>query len=229
MTDNFNNSFKFLEHLVMLYGELCFSFSETPYGTEFYWETDIKESDSVKKIEEVLTEFDEEYHTEGEAERGSSRVYVLKPDKKGLLSVINYKWDYSYLESKWSDEDLVELIIDEIRNTLSNAIGVSKVEFSDKYYYEIAFSTEDNIDHADFLLADWKTDDNVEISPATWNGLIESIIALSKKNGANTNETECAFNYNLNHEQHDIIESWTDEVEFDTLECDNKSYQEINT
>lgn len=75
---SFNNTFKFLEHLVTLYGELHFRFSTTSYGKFFEWITDIEEFDSLVKLEEVLFEFDEEYHDDNGLEKGSSRKYILQ-------------------------------------------------------------------------------------------------------------------------------------------------------
>ncbi len=225
MKYNFNSSFKFLEYLVTLYGELRFGFSQSPYGKEFYWTTDIKESDSVEKLITVLFEFDEEYHDECELERGSSRVYVLELENDILIGNIRYEWDYSYLGSKWTNGNLVELIKDNICTTFSKRFVIPKDEFYERYYYEIIFSTEDFNQEDRFFLADWENDNDMKIPSSIWTGLKDSIINLSNKHGANTAESICQFSYNLNHEHHDVIESWSDELELDKFKNDKIIYK----
>ena len=224
MKNNLKDSLRFIRYLASIYGVIRFEFDETPYGKEFYWVSNIHESDSLKKLKEVLFKFDEEYHEEYELERGSSREYILKIENNTLIGDINYKWDYSYLGSKWEDGNLIELIIDEIHNTLSNQIGLPKIEFLEKYYYEIEFSTEIN-EEDKFLLADFKNEDNVKIPLLKWTSLKDSIIKLSNNHGANTSERDCHFNYILNDEYHEVIESWKETVEFKKLKNDNVTYQ----
>ena len=226
---SFNKTFKLLEHLVTLHGELSFKFSATSYGNDFDWITDIEENDSLIKLKEILFEFDEEYHDKYELERGSSRTYSLQLNKEDLVCTINYEWDYSYLGSKSTDEDLAELIKDEINTRLSNKMGVSIIEFTENYYYNIVFSTEDALDKGVFLLSEWENDNNVEIPLSTWASLKAAIIALSEENGANTYEDECQFDYNLTHDDYNIIERWSNGIELEELIDDNESYQENNS
>lgn len=225
MKNNFNSTQKFIEYLASLYGKIIFGFSATPHGKEFYWSTAVNESVSVKKLEEVLFEFDEEYHDEYDLERGSSREYVLEILNDTLTGNISYEWDYTYLGSKWSNHDLIELIKDEICSTFSKKIIIPEDEFLERYYYEIIFSTE-NINQEDrFFLADWKNDNEIKIRSSIWSDLKDSIINLSNKYGANTAESVCAFSYNLNHEYHDVCESWSEVLELDKLNNDKIVYK----
>ncbi len=227
MTKSFQNSFEFLEHLATIYGELQFKFSATSYGKDFDWITDIEEFDSLDKLEEILDKFDEEYHIKHELERGTSRTYILQTTQNGLTGLIKYEWDYAYIGSKWVDKDLVELIRDEIIATLSKAIGMPKAEFSEKYYYNIIFSTEDSLEKDAFLLSEWENDKKMEIAMTTWVSLKEAIIQLSMENGANTSENVCQFDYNLKHEHDYIIEKWSNSIEeFESLKNDNEAYNE---
>jgi hypothetical protein len=225
----FNNTFKFLEHLVTLFGELHFKFSMTSYGKFFEWITDIEEFDSLIKLEEVLFEFDEEYHDSYELERGSSREYILQLNEEGLIGSINYEWDYSELGSKWTDQDLIELIRDEIITRLSNETGVAISKFEESYYYNIVFSTEETLDKGEFLLTEWENDNPLEIPLSTWLSLTESIVEISNNNGANTSENACQFDYNFTHDHEGIIERWSNEMELDKLLKDKESYEENNT
>jgi hypothetical protein len=226
---SFNSTIKFLEHLVALYGELHFIISSTSYGNEFRWITDIEECDSLVKLENVLREFDQEYHDMYELERGGYRKYILQLNEEGLVGNINYEWDYSILGSKWTNKDLFELIRDEIITRLSKVTGVTKSEFTDNYYYEIAFSTELSFDEGKFLLADWENDNPIELPLSTWVSLATAIVKISNKNGATTSENNCQFDYNFTYEDEGIIERWTNEVEFEQLYDDGESYQENKT
>jgi hypothetical protein len=222
--NSFNNTFKFLEHLVTLYGGVHFKYTITSYGKDFEWITDIEESESLLKLEEVLFKFDEEYHDEYELERGSSRTYILQLNKEGLLGNINYEWDYSDLGSKWTDQDLIELIRDEINARISNELGVTMFEFEENFYYNIIFSTEDSINKGKFLIIDYENDNNLELSLTFWASLKAAIILLSNKNGANTSENECQFEYNFTNEDENIIERWSNEIQLDKLLNDKESY-----
>jgi len=225
MKNNFNSTQKFIEYLVSLYGKIIFGFCATPYGKEFYWTTTVDESVSVKKLEEVLFEFDEEYHDENGLEIGSSREYVLEIENEILIGNISYLWDYSYLGSKWFNRDLIELIKDEICTTFSKKFVVPKDEFLERYYYKIIFST-DNINQEDrFSLADWENDNDIKIQSSIWTGLKDSIINLSNENGANTTESDCEFSYNLNNEHHNVFESWSEVLELDKLKKDKIIYK----
>jgi hypothetical protein len=225
---SFNNTFKFLEHLVTLYRELHFRFSITSYGKFFEWITDIEEFDSLVKLEEVLFEFDEEYHDDNGLEKGSSRKYILQLNENGLIGNIYYEWDYSELGSKWADQDLIELIRDEIINRLSKDTGVTISEFTENYYYNIVFSTENTLDKGEFSLTEWKNDNPVELPLSAWVSLASAIVEISNKNGANTSENECQFDYNFNHDDEGIIERWSNEVELDKLLLDKECYEEKN-
>lgn len=225
MKYNFNSSFKFLEYLVALYGELRFGFSQSPYGTKFYWATEIKESDSVEKLETVLFDFDEEYHDEYELERGTSREYVLKLENDIFIGNISYEWDYSFVGSKWVNGDLIELIKEKICTTFSKRFEISKDEFLERYYYEIIFSTESINQEERFSLADLENENDIKIRSSIWTDLKASIINLSNEHGANTAESICQFSYNLNHEYHDIIESWSNQLELDKFKNDKIKYK----
>ena len=226
---SFNNTFIFLEHLVTLYGDLHFKFCMTSYGKFFEWITDIEEYDSLVKLEEVLFEFDEEYHDAYELERGSSREYILQLNEEGLIGNINYKWDYSELGSKWTNQDLIELIRDEIITRLSNETRVTISEFTENYYYNIVFSTEYTLDKGKFLLAEWENDNPVKIQLSAWVSLAATIVEISNNNGANTAENECQFDYNFTHDHEGIIERWSNEMQLDNLLKDKESYEEKNT
>lgn len=224
MKKNFDSSLKFIEHLASLYGGIVFGFDTTPYGKEFYWRTDINNSDSLEKLESNLCDFDDVYHDEFELERGGSREYVF--DRFGFCDVI-YEWNYSRLGSKWRGSDLVELIKDEICTTLSKKLEVTEVKFLEQYYYEIIFMTNKVTEEDRFFLAAFEGSE-VEIPLSIWSGLKDSIIKLSNKFGANTAESDCEFSYNLNHEYHDIIESWSGELELDKLKDDKAIYKVEN-
>ena len=222
----YNNTFKFLEHLVTLYGEVHFKFSITSNGKFFEWITDIEESASLIKLEEVLFEFDEEYHDAYELERGSSRKYIFLLNEEGLIGNINYEWDYSELGSKWTNKGLIKLIRDEIITRLSNETGVTISEFTKNYSYNIVFSTEETLDKGEFLLTEWENDNPVEIPLSTWLDLTAAIVEISNNNGANTSENECQFDYDFTHEDEGIIERWSNEMELDKLLNDKESYEE---
>lgn len=227
----FNNTFKFLEYLTSLHGALHFKFCTTSYGKDFEWITDIEDFedietfDSLTRLEEVLFEFDDEYHETNELERGSARKYILKLNKEGLTCGVNYEWDYSDLGSKWEDKDLLELISNEITTILAKEIGITTIEFTDKYYYEITFSTDDTLEKGVFLLLEWGSDNTVEIPLSTWVSLRAAISKLSKNNGANTSESDCEFDYNLNEENNEIFERWSDEIDLEKLKNDKESYK----
>lgn len=225
----FNNTFKCLEHLVTIYGELHFKFRITSYGKFFEWITDIEESASLIKLEELLFEFDEEYHDAYELERGSSRKYIFLLNEEGLIGNINYEWDYSELGSKWTNKDLIKLIRDEIITRLSNETRVTISEFTKNYYYNIVFSSEETLDKGEFLLTEWGNDNPVEIPLSTWFSLTAAIVEISNNNGANTSENECQFDYDFTHEDEGIIERWSNEMELDKLLNDKESYEENNT
>ena len=222
---DFKDSYDFIKHLINRNGPLRFYLDSTPYGTEFYWHSDI---DEKEKLEGVLLIFDDDYHDENGLERGTSREYVIKIENDELIGEVKYTWDYSNVESTlddWDDLDLVELIKNEISAVLSNKMGVPKDEFSKKYYYRIEFSSELNEEEEEFLLFDWENDEEVKIPPSFWIELKESIIRLSLKNGVNTSESVCSFNFQLNHETHYISENWYGEVTFEKLINDDETYE----
>jgi hypothetical protein len=214
---------------VTIYGELHFKFRITSYGKFFEWITDIEESASLIKLEELLFEFDEEYHDAYELERGSSRKYIFLLNEEGLIGNINYEWDYSELGSKWTNKDLIKLIRDEIITRLSIETRVTISEFTKNYYYNIVFSSEETLDKGEFLLTEWENDNPVEIPLSTWLSLTAAIVKISNNNGTNTSENECQFDYDFTHEDEGIIERWSNEMELDKLLNDKESYEENNT
>lgn len=222
MTD-FKDTYRFIKHLINQNESLHFNFSETPYGKEFYWGNNIMKTDVLEELTSVLFNFDENFHDENELERGTSREYIIEIEKDILVGKINYLWDYSYLESKWDDENLIELIKDEIYNTLSKKIGLPKDEFTSKYDYEIVFSSDINTKDDRFILTNWKDEDEVSIPPSLWSDLKDSIIKLSILNASNSKGSD--FDYELNHENDYIYERWTEEVNFDKLKNDKLTYK----
>jgi hypothetical protein len=208
---NFTNTNDFLKHIVKHYGELRFKFSYTSYGVEFDWITNISEFGFNKKMEEILFKFDNEYHIKYELERGSSREYIITQNKSGLACQINYEWNYSELGSK--NQDLIELIRNEINSRLSDEIGLSIFDFTEKYYYKLVFSSEDTLDKGLFLLSEWENEEYVEISLFTWGKIKETIIELSIENGANTSEDVCKFDYEFDNENGWIVEKWSNSID----------------
>ena len=94
---------------------------------------------------------------------------------------------------------------------MSKKIGVTLNEFTENYDYNIVFSTDDTLDKGEFLLSDLKNHKNVKIPFSTWVRLKKAIIELSEKNGANTSESDCQFDYNLTSGSDlEIIERWSD-------------------
>ncbi len=226
MENNNQDSLSFIKHLVLNNGELKFFFSATPYGLEFYWGSSIPESDSVKKLEETLYSFDDEYHDDYDLETGTSREYIFKIENDILVGEINYEWNYS-IGSKRSGQDLVEVITNEILTTLALETGLPEDEFVEKYYYSIVFSTEEYSQVEEFLLADWENEDKVEIELAVWNDLKDNIIKLSYENGANTSESDCQFDYDLSHDHSDIVERWSAEIDFEELKPDSVIFTKL--
>ena len=64
----------------------------------------IIKSDLVKKLEDILYLFDEEFHDEYDLEMGTSRKYIFRIENDILNCEINYEWNYS-IGSKWQEVD----------------------------------------------------------------------------------------------------------------------------
>lgn len=222
---NFTNTHDFLTHLIAIHGELRFEFNHTAYGVQFDWITDISEFDFRKKLEEILFEFDNEYHIKYDLERGSSREYIIKQNKRGLNCLINYEWNYSDLGSK--NQDLIELIRDEINSRISEEIGVSIFDLMEKYYYKLVFSSDDTLDKGLFLLSECENEEYVEISISTWDKIKVAIIGLSMENGANTSEEVCQFDYEFDNENDWIVERWSNSIDDFVILISNDVFKQM--
>ena len=218
---------KFLEHLVTLYGELRFTFTETGGGLALEWVTDIEKLDSLEKLEDILYDIDMKLETVYELKTTNHREYIIQLNKEGLIAKINYEWNHSDMReyNLDGDVDLIKLISAEINTRLSKKIGVTVIEFTENYDYNIVFSTDDTLDKSVFLLSDLKNHKNAKIPFSTWVRLKKAIIALSEKNGANTSEKYCQFDYNLTSGSDlEIIERWSDMFVFEEIIDDMGSF-----
>ena len=81
-----------------------------------------------------------------------------------------------------------------------------------------------NISECEIVLSG-QIEPHLKLNFINWTSLKDSIIKLSYKHGANTYEKNCQFSYALDHENHFVIESWSEPLELEKLKNENLTYK----
>lgn len=221
MKKKFKSTLELLKYIVKENGGLPLRFKATSYGLDFnsYLPSEIDEH-----LEDIMREFDSDFHSDYGLEVGSSRNYRFEFVDETLYGFIDYEWDYSDLGTKSSDENLEDLLVTEIEKHLSRDIGISHEEFQENYYFIIEYSTDGDVKEDSFVLFVGKEEKENLMSADTITSLKKLIHEVSFQNGANTHERDCHFDYYLTIDNARLIERWQEEFDCAEFFSDKKSY-----
>jgi hypothetical protein len=221
MKKKIKSTLELLKYVVKENGGLPLRFDATSYGLDFnsYLPSEVEEN-----LEDIIRKFDSDFHSDYGLEVGSSRNYRFEFVDGTLTGFIDYEWDYSYLGTKSSDDNLEDLLVTEIEKHLSREMGISHDEFQADYYFIIKYSTDGHVKEDSFVLFVGKDEDENLMSADTITTLKKLIHDVSFRFGANTNERYCQFDYYLTIDNSRITERWQEEFDCAEFFSDKKSY-----
>lgn len=221
MKKKFKSTLELLKYIVKENGGLPFRFEATSYGLDFnsYLPSEIEEH-----LEDIMREFDSDFHSDNGLEVGSSRNYRFEFVDETLYGFIDYEWDYSDLGTKSSDDKLEDLLVTEIEKHLSREMGISHDEFQVNYYFIIKYSTDGDIKEDSFVLYVGKEEEENLMSSNTITSLKKLIHDVSFQYGANTQECNCEFDYYLVRDDSSLTERWQEKFDCAEYFSDKKSY-----
>jgi hypothetical protein len=222
MKKKIKSTLELLKYIVKENGGLPFRFEATSYGLDFnsYLPPEVEEN-----LEDIMREFDSDFHSDNGLEVGSSRNYRFEFVDETLYGFIDYEWDYSYLGTKSSDDNLEDLLVKEIEEHLSRDMSISHDEFQANYYFIIKYSTDGDIKEDSFVLFVGKEEEENPMSSDTIFSLKKLIHDVSFQHGANTQERDCHFDYYLTIDNSSLIERWQEKFDCAEYFSDKKLCQ----
>lgn len=222
MKKRIKSTLELLNYLVKVNGGLPFRFEATSYGLEFnsYLPSEVEEN-----LEDIMREFDSDFHSDNGLEVGSSRNYRFEFVDETLYGFIDYEWDYSYLGTKSSDDNLEDLLVTEIEEHLSREMSISHDEFQANYYFIIKYSTDGDTKEDSFVLFVGDEEEEILMSSDTITSLKKLIHDVSYQHGANTQERDCHFDYYLTIDNSSLTERWQEQFDCAEYFSDKRSYE----
>ena len=95
---------------------------------------------------------------------------------------------------------------------LSKITETSVIEFNERFYFDIQFSSD--INHSTDSISLCENEVEIEVSHSAWENLKKEVLDLSDKYGANTREANCKFDFHLTSDDSYILEKWNGEFNF---------------
>jgi hypothetical protein len=218
-----SNSYDYIVQLLKNGNEISFCGTCTPYGHECFvsMNPDLPQ-ENKNKLENALHEF----HLKSQTLCYSWEYQFILAESM-LCAEVLWTYSHQYFYSG-SDSDLLCKVDNLIVGLLSEYFNLSESEFNEQYYYEIDYTSVNDIDKGTLEIFNCVSGSNNKIPKMLVKKIIKKVLKLCQQEGVQVNEYVCEFDFSTDDVNLEILERWSETIEdFDQLSNDKNTYKEV--